>query len=179
LRRLAPQRFGAHERVEYIIGLGETLFFDGSFGAAAGVFDSVLEGPSSLTPEEHERVLDWWASALDRDARPRTEFDRQAVYQRIRERMQSELSTIPASAAASYWISMAARGQGDLQGAWEAVQAGWVRAPMAGDRAPALRADLDRLVLTALVPERARALGQPPEALREEWERFKSRWARE
>jgi hypothetical protein len=74
---------------------------------------------------------------------------------------------------------MAARGQGDLQGAWEAVQAGWVRAPMAGDRAPALRADLDRLVLTALVPERARALGQPPEALREEWERFKSRWARE
>jgi tetratricopeptide (TPR) repeat protein len=179
LRRLDPQRFGAHERVEYIVGLGETLYFDGSFGAAAGVFDSVLEGPTSLTPEEHERVLDWWASALDRDARPRTEFDRQAVYQRIRERMQSELSMVPTSAAASYWISMAARGHGDLQGAWEAVQAGWVRAPMAGDRAPALRADLDRLVLTALVPERARALGQPPETLREEWERFKSRWARE
>ena len=57
------------------------------------------------------------------------------MYQRIRERMQSELSTIPASAAASYWISAAARGQGDLQGAWEAAQAGWVRAPLAGDRA--------------------------------------------
>jgi hypothetical protein len=50
---------------------------------------------------------------------------------------------------------------------------------MAGDRAPALRADLDRLVLTALVPERARALGQPPETFRDEWERFKSRWTPE
>jgi hypothetical protein len=179
LRRLDPQRFSAHERVEYIVGLGETLYFDGSFGAAAGVFDSVLARPTSLTPDEHERVLDWWASALDRDARPRTEFDRQAVYQRIRDRMQSELSAVPTSAAACYWISMAARGQGDLQGAWEAVQAGWVRAPMAGDRGSALRDDLDRLVLTALVPERARALGQPPETLREEWERFKGRWARE
>ena len=75
LRRLAPQRFGAHERVEYIVGLGETLYLRRLVWRGRGVFDSVLEGPSSLTPEERERVLDWWASALDRDARPRTEFD--------------------------------------------------------------------------------------------------------
>jgi hypothetical protein len=179
LRRIDPERFGVRERVEYVIGLGETLFFDGSFGAAAGVFDSVLFRPDALTSTERERVIDWWASALDRDARPRTEFERQAVYQRIQDRMKTELGAVPTSAAASYWLSAAARGQGDLQGAWEAAQAGWVRAPLASDHGAALRADLDLLVLRALVPERARALGQPPETLRTEWEEFKERWAKE
>ena len=42
-----------------------------------------------------ERVLDWWASALDEDARPRTEFERQALYQAVRGRMRDELA--PAS----------------------------------------------------------------------------------
>jgi hypothetical protein len=42
-----------------------------------------------------------------------------------------------------------------------------------------LRADLDRLVLRAIVPERARALAQPPEALRLEWERFKDKWKKD
>jgi hypothetical protein len=132
-----------------------------------------------LTPDERERVLDWWATALDRDARPRTEFERQAIYQRIRDRMNRELGTTPTSAAACYWMSVAARGQGDLQGAWEAAIAGWVRAPLASEGGVALRADLDQFVLRALVPERARALGQPPEMLREEWERFKERWTKE
>jgi hypothetical protein len=179
LRRLDPQRFGDHERVEYVVGLGETLFFDGSFGAAADVFDSVLARAELLTADERERVLDWWASALDRDARPRTEFERQALYQRIRDRMKGELGATPTSSAACYWISVAARGQGDLQGAWEAAIAGWVRAPLASDGGAALRTDLDQLVLRALVPERARVLGQPPETLREEWERFKQRWTKE
>src|ERR1043166_8099681 len=40
LRRLDPQRFPPRERVEYIVGLGEALFFDDSFGAAAAGFDS-------------------------------------------------------------------------------------------------------------------------------------------
>jgi hypothetical protein len=34
-------------------------------------------------------------------------------------------------------------------------------------------------VLDALVPERARALGQPPNNIRQEWERFKDRWSGE
>ena len=54
-----------------------------------------------------------------------------------------------------------------------------MRAPLAGERGIVLRTDLDQLVVTALVPERARALGQPPANLREEWERFKERWATE
>jgi hypothetical protein len=179
LRRVNSQRFGSRERLEFIVGLGEALYLDGSYGAAADIFDSVLEQGTALAGAERERVIDWWATALDRDARPRNEFDRQAVYQRIRERMHRELGVTLTSTVAVYWLSAAARGQGDLQGAWDAAQAGWVRAPLAGDRGNALRADLDRLVLGALIPERARAIGQPPATLRQEWERFKELWTNE
>src|ERR1700722_5115338 len=90
LRRIDPARLAPRERTELIIGIGETLFFDQSWGAAAGVFESVL-GSGGLIPGARERVLDWWASAFDRDARPRADFERQAVYQKIRDRMQLEI----------------------------------------------------------------------------------------
>jgi hypothetical protein len=163
LRRIDPRRFGPQEQVEFMVGLGETLFFEESFGAAAEVFDWVLAQEGRLTIDERERVIDWWASALDREAQPRTEFERQAVYQRVRTKMQEELGATLTSATAV---------------SWEAAQAGWVRAPMASDRGAELRADIDRFVMTALVPERARALGQPPETLRTEWQRFKERWTK-
>jgi len=178
LRRLDPQRLGPHERVEFLVGIGQTLFFDEAFGAAADVFASVLARDASLAPDARERVLDWWASALDRDARPRSDLERQGVYQKIRDRMSDELSGHPGSASAAYWLSAAARGQGDLQAAWDAAEAGWVRSGLAADSGVALRADLDRLVLRGIVPDRARALAQPPEALRQDWERFKERWAK-
>ena len=178
LRRLDPQHLSASERVEFIVGLGEALYFDETFGAAADVFESVLVRPSELTSDARERVLDWWASALDRDARPRSEIERTTGYQRIRDRMQDEVANRPASATAAYWLSAAAWGQGDLQAAWDAAQAGWVRAGLASDRGAALRADLDRLVLRGLVPDRARVLAQPPETLHLEWERFKEKWTK-
>jgi hypothetical protein len=176
LRRLNTLRFGPRERAEYVVGLGQTLFFDGAFGAAANVFDSVLKSRDALADDARERLLDWWATAVDREAKPRSDIERQGVYQRIRARMEEELATHPASGAAAYWLAAAARAQGDLQGAWDAAQAGWVRAPLAADRGVALRADLDRLVLRAIVPDRARVTAQSPESLRTEWERFKERW---
>jgi hypothetical protein len=176
LRRLDPQKFGPRERAEYVVGLGETLFFEGAFGAAATVFDSALNSRDALAGDARERVLDWWASAIDREARPRPDIERQGVYQRIRTRMDEELATHPASGAAAYWIAAAARAQGDLQAAWDAAQAGWVRARLGSDKGAALRADLDRLVLRAIVPDRAKATAQPPETLRAEWERFKESW---
>ena len=178
LTRLDPQRLAGRERVEFFVGLGEALYFDSAFGAACDVFWMVLAHADDLPPAARDRVLDWWASAVDREARTRTEIDRQAPYQRIRDRMQQELTTRPGSSAASYWLAAAARGQGDWQAAWGAAQAGWLRAPLAGDRGNALRADLDTFVLQVLVPERARVLAEPPESLRQQWEQFKEKWTR-
>jgi hypothetical protein len=178
LTRLDPQRLGGQERVEFFVGLGEALYFDSAFGAACEVFGSVLAHADDLPPAARDRVLDWWASAVDREARTRTEIDRQAPYQRIRDRMQQELATRPGSSAASYWLAAAARGQGDWQAAWGAAQAGWLRAPLATDRGNALRDDLDKFVLQVLVPERAKVLAEPPESLRQQWEQFKEKWSR-
>jgi hypothetical protein len=175
-RRLNPAAFTPRERIEYIVGLGETLYLDGAYGAAATVFDSVLEKPDALPPEARDRVLDWWATAIDRDARPRPEAERLAAYQRIRARMEQELVRVGESASAAFWLPAAARGQGDLQGAWDAAQAGWVRAPLSGGRAELVRADIDQLVVRGLVPDRAHALGQPVDAVRLQWEQFKERW---
>src|SRR3989454_4178522 len=176
LRRLDPQRLVPRERVEYIVGLGETLYFDQSFGAAAAVFESVLQSGELLAVGARDRVLDWWADALERDVRPRPEMERRGVYQRIRERMEAELALHPASSTAAYWLAAAARGHGDLQAAWDAAQAAWVRAPLAADKGAALRADVDRLVQRAIIPDRVKSSAQSPQALQQEWERFKERW---
>jgi hypothetical protein len=175
LRRLDPQRLDARERTEYIVGLGEALYFDGAYGSAANLFDSIL-AREGLGVEARERALDWWATAVDEDAKPRPDIERQPMYQRIRDRMQRELGTNPVSGSAAYWLAAAARAQGDLQGAWDAALAAWLRAPLAPDHGTALRADIDRLVLNAIVPERARAISQTPDALKAEWEQFKDRW---
>jgi hypothetical protein len=179
LRAINPERFSLRERVEFIVGLGEALYFEGSSGAAAAVFESVLVSGSDLSNEARERVLDWWASALDQDARPRPDIERQSVYQRVRDRMTLELAANPTSGAAPYWTAAAARGQGDLQAAWDAAQAAWVRAPLTRDRGITLRHDLDVLVEKAIIPERARILARPPESLMVEWEAFKAMWTQD
>jgi hypothetical protein len=56
--------------------------------------------------------------------------------------------------------------------------AGWVRAPLADDQGAALRSELDRLVSQQIVPQRARAMAQPPDAVQQEWDDFKERWNR-
>lgn len=176
LRRLDPQRLGPRERVEYVVGLGETLYFDHSFGAAAAVFDSVLQMKDGMAPDARDRVLDWWADAVDREGRPRPEIERRAVYQRIRSRMEDEIAMYPASTTAAYWLAAAARSQGDLQAAWDAAEAAWVRAPLTSDKGATIRADIDSLVLRAIIPERARVTAQSPDKLRSDWEEFKERW---
>jgi hypothetical protein len=179
LRRLDPQRFVARERLELVVGLGEVLYFDEAYGASASLFASALDAPDGLAPESRDRVLDWWASAVDRDAHPRPDIDRQAIYDVVTARMQRELAGHPASATAWYWLAAAARGKGDLQGAWDAAAAGWVRAPLVADKGAALRADLDRLMQRAVIPERAKMLAQTPDALRMQWEQFKDRWKKD
>lgn len=178
LRRITPEKLNDGERVEYLVGLGEELYLEGRAGAAAQMFDTIFESAQPLPVDARERVLDWWASALDHEARPRADMDRQAVYVKILDRMRAELGYNPGSVVASYWLSAAACGRGDHQAAWDAAIAGWVRAPLAADGGVALRGDLDRLVQRVVVPLRARALAQTPEALLAEWDDFKVRWAR-
>jgi hypothetical protein len=176
LRRLAPQRLDLRERAEFIVGLGETLYFDGSYGAAADVFQSVLDSGAGLVIDAREHVLDWWATAVDRDAWPQSGEARVAAYEGLRDRMREELTARPGSATAVYWMAAAARAEGDVQAAWDAAEAGWVRASLASGDGKMLRADLDRLMVLGIVPERAQALAQPADDMRAEWERFKARW---
>jgi hypothetical protein len=180
LRRLDPQHLDSRERFEYIVGLGETLYLDGEYGAAASIFDSILLGPDVLTGAR-ERVLAWWADAVDRETRQRLAssvavVDRSVSYGRIRERMVDELASHPANAKAAYWLAASARAQGELQDAWDAAEAAWARAPLSSDGGEALREDLDRLMTRGIIPERAKATSQPPAMLVADWERFKDRW---
>lgn len=178
LRSLNPEGFSPTERVEYVIGLGETLFFDGAPGAAASIFGAVLSGPDLLTPAARDGLLDWWASAVDRDARRLPDIERRSMYQKVIDRMEVEVGANPASAAASYWLAAAAWGRGDLSEAWDAALAAWVRAGLTLAQKADLRGDIDRLVLRGIIPDRAKATAQPADALRAEWDRFKERWSR-
>jgi hypothetical protein len=178
LRRLDPQRLAPRERLEYVVGLGEALYLDQSFGAASAVFDSVLQAGELLATSSRDRVLDWWADSLERDGRRRPEMDRRLVYQRIRGRMEEELAVHSGSSTAAYWLAAAARGQGDIQAAWDAAQAAWVRSPLTTDKGVALREDVDRLMLRAIIPDRAKVSAQSPESIRAQWEQFKERWKR-
>ena len=69
--------------------------------------------------------------------------------------MEEEVRRDASSTAASYWLVAATRGAGDLDRSWAAAVAAWVRAALAPDRGATLRADLDRLVTQALIPDRA------------------------
>jgi hypothetical protein len=70
-----------------------------------------------------------------------------------------------------------------LERAWAAASASWVRATLASDRGAALRADLDRLVTQALIPDRAARLTvrdrrEAMASMTNEWQEFKSNWAK-
>jgi hypothetical protein len=169
----------ARDQVDLLIGLGQTLYFSQSYGPAADVFDSALGHGSILSPRDRSKLLDWWATALDRQAQGRPTDQRPPIFARIVERMEEELRT-ESGAMANYWLVVGARGAGDLDRAWDAAIAGWVRA-MLGSESTYVRAELDRLVSTALIPERARARPTREQeefsaAARAEWERVKEAW---
>jgi tetratricopeptide (TPR) repeat protein len=177
-RRLDPR-----ERVELTIGFGEALYLQDRFGAAASLFESVLDASQSLGATAHERLLDWWATAMDRQAQLRPPAERTEIYNRLSSRMALEVSTDPGSTPAGYWLAAAARGSGDPERALHEATAAWVRAALSRDRGVALRADLDRLVVQGILPDRAARLGvrdhtQALAGMVGEWEAFKAEWSR-
>jgi hypothetical protein len=190
LRMVDTAPLDAAERVELTVGLAEALYFEERYGAAAQLFESVRQRSSLLGTPAHERVLDWWATSVDRQAQTRQPDERPAIYARVLDRMNEEIAEYPGSTAAGYWLAAAARASGDIERAWHASLAGWLRATLADDRGAALRADLDRLVTQAIIPERASKLakGDPPakgDSLKEaqtamiaEWNAFKKAWSK-
>jgi hypothetical protein len=97
--------------------------------------------------------------------------------------MTAEVARDPGSTPAGYWLAAAARGAGDLERAWSAATGGWVRATLARDSGAALRADLDRLIVQAIIPERGNRLAirdraQAITGMLAEWEAFKASWGR-
>ena len=184
LRSVDPAALDWRDRVELLIGLAEGLFLEDRFAAAAELFESVFERSAILGMSAHERVLDWWATALDREAQRLPLADRRALYGRIEKRMRDELLAVPGSTAAGYWLAASARAAGDPDQAWHHAIAGWLRASLAEDRGAALRADLDRLMLQAIIPERAAKValggntGPAETSMRKEWEAFKAAWSK-
>ena len=171
------------ERVELMLGLGQGLFLEDRFAAAAEVLESTIAGAAALGQNAHDRALDWWASALDRHAQSRPAAERAAVYGRIQTRMAAELLRDSGSPPANYWLVAATRNSGDVEGAWSAAMASWVRSIFGRDRGVALRGDIDRLVIQGIIPDRAARIGgREPNmvvaGLVGEWEAFKASWTR-
>jgi hypothetical protein len=180
LATIRPALLTPRDQLDLLIGLGQALYLAESFGAAAEIFDNALSRDAALAPRDRLLLLDWWATALEREAQSRAADRRAALFARILARMEEELRAEPGSRAANYWLVAAARGAGDVDRAWDAAIAAWVRAGLSADGA-VLRADLDKLVTTALVTERARqrpAREQPDAqaALKAEWDAVKSQW---
>jgi hypothetical protein len=162
------------DQVDHLVGLGQSLYFANNFGPAAEIFDAALGRGTLLSHRDRQMLLDWWASALDREAQGRPLDRRAPAYERIATRMEEELRQDPGSAPANYWLAAASRGAGDLDRAWDVAMAGWIRAKLAPETADKLRSDLDRLVTQALIPERARA--KPPRDPLADWEQLKQQW---
>jgi tetratricopeptide (TPR) repeat protein len=169
------------DQIDLLVGLGQALFLGEEFGAAAELFDTALGRVSMLPARDQWLLLDWWASALDREAQ-RLPVDRRApLLARVSERMEAELRTDPGNATANYWLSVAAHGVGDVERAWHAAVAAWVRAPLRPESAATLRGDIDRFVTTVLVLDRARSrpVKELPTALAEfrgQWDLVKESW---
>ena len=116
---------------------------------------------SALEGAERDRVLNWWATAVDHVGRDQLPDQRSATYGKMARRLERELERDPSSGSGVYWGVVAARGAGDPEHAWNLAVAAWVRAPVTGDPA-GLRDDLDRLVLQGVIPDLASRRTQEP-----------------
>ena len=136
---------------------------------------------SSLTERDALSLLDWWTTAMDREAWRLPPDRRLGLLESVRSRMEEEVRREPGSPPANYWLAASARAAGDLDRAWHASVAAWVRAPLRPETAAVLRADIDRFVTEALVPERARTRPEPEVAaatasLLSDWNTLKNQW---
>jgi hypothetical protein len=183
LREVRGGALPLREQSELLVGLGESLYLEELYGSAADLFESAFETAYRVSPRAFDRVFDWWATSLDRQAQSGMADDRDALYERIEARAHEAIMRDPGSGPAAYWLVVSYRALADPGRAWEAAIAGWLRAPLVEDGGAALRADLDRLVLQAVIPERVRQLAdsdadreRAASQLRDVWEGIKKEW---
>lgn len=186
LKQVYATKLTPRDHVEFLVGLGESLYLDGClqgcFSGAAQLFESALARAHVIDDASRDLILEWWALALDMQAQYGPENERRPLYARMLRRVEQELERSDSSAVALYWLAASARGVGDLERAWGAAIAGWVRARFMGTRGTELRTDLDRFVTQVLLPERARQVtldGDPRPALaglQEQWEQLKKKY---
>jgi hypothetical protein len=172
---LAPR-----DRLEFLLALGQSLFLEDDFGAAAEILESGLAAAAG-DADLHDALLEWWASAIDRHAALQPREARRAAFERLGDRMSAEIAKNPGSPTAGYWTIVALRGTGNTGRAWDAAVAGWARARLMGDRAASFRGDVNRLVNDGIIPDRVRALPADlrPAAqaqMRADWELVKQKW---
>ena len=183
---LNPRNLASQEIIEWQIGLGTALFLENQPGPAAEMFATILPtARTRLAPAELEKLVEWWASTAARVAESHTGGARRDAYVAMLRTVRDELERNPLSWPASYWLVVAARGAGDLDGAWNAAVTGWIRAGSQDDGRH-LREDLDRFVTQTLIPERAQArTGQRLDAkateieitsLTEQWRALAAHW---
>ena len=183
---LNPRTLVPQEAIEWQIGAATALFFENQFGAAADMFSAVVPvARERLKAVEFEKLVEWWGSTQARLAETQTGEARQAAYERLRNAATLEVQRDPLSGPATYWLIVGLRGAGNLDEAWGAALAGWIR--FGGQPgAEKLRADLDRFVVQTLIPERAQAkTGQRLDTkaavseivvMNEEWRNLTTRW---
>jgi hypothetical protein len=92
------------DQLDLLIGIGQTLYLGSALGWAADVFASAIWRDTTLGPRDRGKLLDWWATALDRQAQARPPDRRAAAFSRIVERMEDELRQEPGSLIANYWL---------------------------------------------------------------------------
>ena len=182
LKQARPASLPESDRVEVTIALGELLYFDDQAGAAAEQFEIALARADRKQAARRERLLDWWATALDRQAHAAADDAARSIHARIVKRMEEELHSDAGALVASYWLAAAARGAGDVERAWDAAIAGWVRISPLGSRGAGARSELDALVTNAIIPNRARVVSPAsPDAaaasMRSQWEALKKAWS--
>jgi hypothetical protein len=188
LKNVDASRLSPRDHVEYLIALGESLYLDDQaplddrYSAAAEEFELALRHAEPHDADARDRLFDWRALSVDRQAQQGPETERRPLYERVLRGAEAELARSPVALSAAYWLAASARGVDDLPRAVGAAVAGWVHAGSLGPRGAALREDLDRLMVQVILPERAQqlAFGVDPRPvladLLRQWEQLKEKW---
>lgn len=176
-------RLAGRDRLDWTIATGQLLYFDRRFGTAAEFFETAFGQVDLLEAGARDRLVEWWATALDQQAQLGPHAERQAIYRRILTRAEDELRRDDRSTVGGYWLAAAAVGVDDLDRAWAAAEAAWLRSSSTVPAGVMLRGDLDRLIASVIIPERARNLSpaNPQQAialLQQQWAEMKDRYGK-